>query len=133
MLHTGTLVDGRRGGLVVGPSHEEGFIYLVYEDPATGYGVAGTMEGGEYLLCSAAYHIFHRRIDQINSWEQATSPLEKITISRGTRVLNTYGPYCDGAILIDAKGQFVVNKFATSRFFEEIEGFNQRGGVSVRR
>ena len=131
MLYAGTLTDGRRGGLVIGPSHEEGFIYLLQEGPAGLYEIAGTMEGGEYLLSHDATRFFSRRLTQINAWSQPAIPLEKMILSRKTRILTLYAPSGDGAILIDARGQFIVNKYAANRFFEEIENLNHRAESSL--
>ncbi|MDR3630536.1 MAG: hypothetical protein P4L42_09375 [Desulfocapsaceae bacterium] len=127
MLYTGILVDGRKGGLVLGPSHEEGFIYLLQEGPSGCYGVVGTMEGGEYLLSRNAYRLFRRRIDAINAWRDPEARPENIAVSRKTRILNAFGPDCDGAIFVDSGGQFVVNRYATNRFYSEIEDLNYRG------
>jgi len=124
MLYEGILLDGRRGGLVLGPSHEQGNIFLLYEKRLGEYEILGTMEGGEYLLSHEAYRKFKDRIDEINSWEYPTAFPGKIGISEKTLVINAFGKSSEKAILIDRRGQFIVNKFAVGRYLAEIEALN---------
>lgn len=49
----GKVVDARRGGLVVGRSHDEGNIYML-KQYGEGYRVINHMEGGEYVICHEA-------------------------------------------------------------------------------
>ncbi len=126
MLASGSLVDGRRGGLVIGPSHEEGNIYLLYQTQSGGYRILGTMEGGEYLLSHGAYLLYHHRINEINAWEHPTALVEKSKVSGESRIINAFGEKSEKIILIDHRGQFIVNKFATGRFFTEIDGLNRK-------
>lgn len=126
MLYEWILLDGRRGGLVLGPSHEEGNIFLLCEQQAGKYKILGTMEGGEYLLSHEAYRTFKDRIDEINSWEYPTAFPEKIVISEKTRIINAFGKFSEKVILIDRRGQFIVNKFATGKFLTELEDLNTR-------
>ena len=124
LLYEGILLDGRRGGLVLGPSHEEGNIFLLYEKQAGKYEILGTMEGGEYLLSHEAYRTFKDRIDEINSWEFPTAFPGKIEISKKTLIINAFGKSSEKVILIDRRGQFIVNKFAVGRYLAEIEALN---------
>lgn len=125
MLATGSLIDGRWGGLVVGPTHEEGNIYLLHQTGPENYEILGSMEGGEYLFSHMAYRLFHDRIDEINAWEHPANPGE-IEISASSRIINACGEKAWKTILIDRRGQFIVNKWATSRFFPEIDELNRR-------
>ncbi len=127
MLSSGILIDGRKGGLVVGPSHEEGNIFLLYQCQADKYTIIGTMEGGEYLLSHMTYLLYRDRINIINAWDPpATSLLQKDEIPSGVRVINAFGETSEKMILIDHEGQFIINKFATSKFLEEIDVLNKR-------
>lgn len=126
MLSTGILIDGRKGGLVIGPSHEEGNIVLLDQCQADKYMIIGTMEGGEYLLSHLTYLLYRDRINIINSWDRPVAPLQKYEIPIGIRVINAFGETSEKMILIDREGQFIINKNATSKFLEELEELNRR-------
>lgn len=58
----GLVVDARRGGLVIGRSHDEGNIYMI-QQYLTGYRVINHMEGGEYVICHEAIMKHKDRIE----------------------------------------------------------------------
>lgn len=64
----GKVVDARRGGLVIGRSHDEGNIYMIQEY-LNGYRVINNMEGGEYVIGHETIEKHKDRIVLINSMQ----------------------------------------------------------------
>lgn len=128
LFHEGAVVDGRRGGLIIGRSHAEGNIYLVQQAEPDRYEIHTSVEGGEYLLSHVATIKHFERISEINSWTGNSRSLSAIPISNSTRIINTTSEPGDKTILIDHRGQFVINKNATVRFYDEIERLNHEAG-----
>lgn len=120
----GLVVDARRGGLVIGRSHDEGNIYMI-QQYLTGYRVINYMEGGEYVICHEAIMKHKDRIEYINSL-QMTCKIVDIDILRHTPLLVTAqpGPH-DKFLLFDVRRQFVVNKGSTCYFLEELNRLNK--------
>ena len=128
IFHQGGLVDGRRGGLVVGRSHEEGGIYILQQTEADRYEIQANIEGGEYVLSHKALLKFRERLEEINSWYENGSLVKTISVTSRTRVINSSATPHDRLILFDFRGQFVVNNLATTEFFEELEQMNDEAG-----
>jgi hypothetical protein len=126
LLSRGMLLDGRGGGLVLGPSHEEGNIFLLSERWAGSYEILGAMEGGEYLLSHKAYLLFKDRMNEINNRKYPTTVPEKISFTDMTRIINAFGRTTGKVIFIDRRGQFIVNKSATSRCLSELVQLSSR-------
>lgn len=128
LFHEGVVVDGRRGGLVVGRSHAAGNIYMLQQVEPDRYIIPANIEGGEYLVTHVAFTKYEKRFHEINSWQEETPSISSIPVSGSTRVINTSAEPSDKFILMDYRGQFVVNKYATNRFFHEIEKLNCEAG-----
>jgi len=127
MFLDGYLIDARAGGLVIGKSHEEGHIYMVQRDEDDDFIFVGVMEGGEYLLCHEASDIALERLEIIN---QDTGPVTEFVVPdiyhRATRVINTSATPDDKIMLIDARGQFIINAVSTRKHFKELQVLNDR-------
>lgn len=120
----GRIVDARRGGLVIGRSHDEGNIYMI-QQYLTGYRVINHMEGGEYIICHDAIMKHKDRIEYINSLQMRCQNVD-IDVLRHTPLLVTRmeGPY-DKFLLFDVRIQYVVNKGSTCFFLEELNRLNK--------
>lgn len=120
----GLVVDARRGGLVIGRSHDEGNIYMI-QQYLTGYRVINHMEGGEYVICHEAIMKHKDRIIYINSLQMDCQNVD-IDVLRHTPLLVTQldGPH-DKFLLFDVRRQFVVNKGSTCYFLEELNRLNK--------
>lgn len=117
----GYIVDARCGGLVLGRSHAEGNIYMVRECPS-GYDVFSSMEGGEYIIRHEAYLQHKDRIISINK-EKPERYFIDIDVLRKTPILQV-SPI--QYILIDYRGEFIVNKKATCYYLEELNRINSQ-------
>lgn len=120
----GKVIDARRGGLVVGRSHDEGNIYML-KQCIDGYKVINHMEGGEYVVCHEALVAHKDRIIYMNS-KQMKCKFVDIDVLRHTPLLvTTQKGSSDKFLLFDERGQFVVNKGSTCYFLEELNWINE--------
>jgi hypothetical protein len=137
LIINGFVVDGRGGGLVLGPSHEDGGIPMLALAGDGTYRYLGELEGGEYLVNLVAYESQPEQIEAYNNFQDSGEEgMLVVPLSRNLLILNTYLHDCYGRcaklLLIDA-GQFIVNKYATARHFTEIERLNSQGsGFPIR-
>ena len=139
ILHA-RIIDGRPGGLVVGRRHSEGHVFM-YKPRLDGAGktcgieYSGALEGGEFLVNHASHAMNKAFLDQINQAgreerqahpktnEERALPLD---VSASLRVLNTHRNDVDRIILVDERGQFVLNRVATVRNLHRIMELNDR-------
>ena len=124
LFHAGFVVDGRLGGLVVGRSHAAGNIYMIQPDGAGGFGLAGHLEGGEYLVSYAAWLANPGRLEELNNDRTPHNALLNL-IPIGLRTLNTTAEPLDRLLYVSCEGQFIVNKWATAKHLEEINRINE--------
>jgi hypothetical protein len=126
MISTGCIVDGRGGGLVLGRSHDGGNIFMIQELANGRFHIQGNLEGGEYILNFDAYTSAKERLEQINSFKDEIDHISSICITPKLRVLNTHSEPNDKMLWIDTRGQFIINKRATTKHFQEIEEINHK-------
>jgi hypothetical protein len=122
LLWMGYIVDGRPGGLVLGQSHDEGHIYMLRQEEHK-YCIAECLEGGEYVINHAASHIHLERIKEINSFKEPTTKKLQINLTKTTRIFNTHAEPSEKFLWL-LPGQFIVNKYATAKYYEELEAIN---------
>lgn len=119
LSENGLIVDGTNGGLVLGLSHDEGGIYMIMECDE-GHKIIANMEGGEYLLSSNSYAKYKDRIISINS-ERPEEYFIDIDVLRKTPILQLNSIQY---LLLDRRGQYIVNKDATCHYLEELNQLN---------
>ena len=119
------IVDARNGGLVIGRSHDEGNIYMIRQlYPEYRFEFCSNLEGGEYIICYEAYVKYKQRIEEINAYKQYGDTVDLYDICKCNILLTQNEPF-DKLLLIDHRGQFIVNKRATSKFLFEIDCINK--------
>lgn len=124
MVMMGWIVDGRAGGYVIGRSHDDGSVYMIMRTAENDiFTVSNCLEGGEYVVNYKAYLSNKTKIERINSFKESHEFLPHSKITLKTRVINTYSEPYDKLLLID-KDQFIINKFATAYYYNEIENIN---------
>lgn len=126
MIAAGWIVDGRGGGLVLGRSHDGGNIFMIQELADGRFHIPSHLEGGEYILNFDAYTSARERLEQINAFKDNIEHISSISITPKSRVLNTHSEPNDKILWIDRRGQFIINKRATTRHFQEIEEINYK-------
>lgn len=121
------IADARRGGLVVGRSHAEGNIYMIRQyTNIDAYEDFSNMEGGEYIINHEAYLLHKDRIEYINSFLIREYNVDMEEVCRTPLIITQrLDRDKDKLLLIDNKGQFIVNKHATCMFIENNEPIQQ--------
>ncbi len=122
LLKEGFAIDGRLGGYVVGRSHEEGGIKCFIETDE-GFELIAEIEGGEYIINGGGAAEFEKELASLNALYDTESSLEEpVCISEYTCVYNTKGT--QEKILWVSGGGFIMNKYATRKYFQLIEKIN---------
>lgn len=125
LLNEGMIVDARDGGLVIGRSHKDGNIYMIRQlFDSDNYEIFAHMEGGEYIICHDAYIKYKDTIENINSFHGTEYNVDIEEVCKSP-VLLTSAPFEDKYLFIDARGQFIVNKYATCLFLKELNLINK--------
>lgn len=117
------ITDAKLGGLVVGRQTIDDDIPLYQHTTGNVFAVVGLMQGGEYLLSQAASRIHKTRLEAINSEKGSASAVFPIKLTSFTSVINTNIMPPFGGLWIDWH-QFVVNRFATEKYYQELEELN---------
>lgn len=125
MIDQGMIVDGRPGGLILGKLHSDGGVFTVTERNGQ-YLVLAEFEGDEYLVNWDSYQASKDRFDEINNFTDPHNNLISLSVTPKTRVLNTWAkPDCK-FIWVDTRGQFMIRRVATAKYFTEIEQLNEK-------
>lgn len=126
-MHQEVIVDGGKGGLVLGPRHGQGYIYLILEINPGIWKVVGNMEGGEFLLNNPTILRYGSRLNEINSWTGDYNEISETQIASLKYVIDARS---DGTIIaLSSRLQQIINRQATSRFLEELDEMNYQSLV----
>lgn len=112
------VIDARRGGLIVGRSHDDGGITVVRANYKDGFPLWAEleMEGMEFLMNPAATEKHRCRLMEINSLNQPTDASDD-----GCNIAcDVYNVEGGNAILITNYEQAIINKYATRRYIREL-------------
>ncbi|WP_156447342.1 hypothetical protein [Bradyrhizobium yuanmingense] len=122
-------MDARYGGLVLGREGPEDDIPLVQHQGAGVFVLVGAMQGGEYILSEEATKQHLIRLNEINS-EKGTSPISSYAPKSTVIDTNLMPP--GGALWVAHNGQFIVNRFATAKYLDELEKMNASSIAEMR-
>lgn len=117
----GWVIDARAGGLIVGRSHAAGNIYML-RDGKEWFSFHGHVQGGEYITSHQSFQKHGQRLIEINS---ASLPDPPSLAASAQRTLNTNATPFDKILLIDHRGQFIVNHRSTFAHLDELERLNE--------
>ena len=123
LLKAGLIIDARNGGLMLGPSIEQGGIDCVAET-AAGFMKIGKIEGGVFIVNSLANKNYSEKLQAFNAYDVLfleDEPVDYI-ISPTTCVYNTFGN--DNKLVWLRGDEFIMNKYASFKFLKEIEEIN---------
>jgi hypothetical protein len=115
-------MDARFGGLVLGREGTEDDIPLLQHQGSGVFAVVGAMQGGEYILSAEATKLHMSRITEINSKNGAPPGLPCSPPQSAVIDTNLMPPH--GGLWVAYGGQFIVNRFATAKYFDELEKLN---------
>jgi len=121
-LEQGRMLDARLGGLVIGRPGSEDDIPM-YRHVGKGiFEVVGLMQGGEFIVSKFAAEKHRARLEEINQEKGECHGNLALKYSPVTSIINTNLLPQWGGIWISC--QFVVNRFATAKWLDELEWLN---------
>lgn len=129
LVKKGLLIDGTGGGLLLGRSHTEGGIYLLYPT-YTNFRLAMEVEGYEYIINKINTQTHQKEIGKINNHDRDKYDSfigfdfdDSITILDARAINKTQKPKY---VAVDDGGFAIINKFSTDIYLKEIEFINRK-------
>ena len=133
MKKQGLIIDGTKGGLLIGNYHEYGGILVVreYMDKVL---LVAEIESYEYILNSKSSLDNSEEISSINQiYKPHVSDMifKEYQIPKNIRVIDAKTKIIDGKkerplLLIRGKLQWCVNKFSTQNYLEKLNKMNEK-------
>jgi hypothetical protein len=129
LFENGYAVDGTNGGVVLGPSHEDGGIYML-KFIGYGYHLVGEMEGYEYFLNPAASAYFFSSFKHFNDYEKdKTEYFYEYPLPEHINIIDARLPansiYKSKFLVFENRFEFgICNKFSTKNKLLEINSLN---------
>jgi len=132
------IVESIEGGLLLGPSHDEGGI-KVFAPIIGGYQHIAEFEGWEFLLNPGASIYYPKTFHEINNYERdKANPFEFYDIPSNVKILDcrvnptikaTTGITCK-LLLMRGTSQKIINKYSTKFYLGKLNDMN-RGIIGV--
>lgn len=126
-LEQGRMLDARQGGLVVGRSGPDDDIPMYRHFGKGIFEVVGLMQGGEYIVSKIATEKHRDWLEEINQEKGECTGALALKASPVISVINTNLLPSWGGLWISY--QFVVNRFATAKWLDELEWRNARANT----
>ena len=126
LITEGNIIDGRKGGLLLGDSHDCGGIKFLYKFPE-GYRVFGEVEGFEFIVNRDSAVIFRELMGEFNNIERDKEfPFVKYEIPKDVKIINAKTDKLDSRyIILDIRGGYsIINKHSTKIFLTELNRIN---------
>lgn len=128
----GAIVDGRLGGLILGPSHAEGGIYFMFAY-SYGFVLFGEVEGYEFIVNRESNAKNKSEIARINNIQRdASNDFAPFFVDDSIRTIDARcanPKYAAKYILLDMLGGFaIVNKHSTKLHLDKLNLINQMQG-----
>lgn len=126
-LERGRMLDARPGGLVIGRPGLDDDIPMYRHFGKGIFEVVGLMQGGEFIVSKFATEKHRAWLEEINQekGECSGGPMLKYSPVMSTINTNLLPPW--GGLWISY--QFVVNRFATAKWLDELEWLNATANV----
>ena len=129
LISDNALIDARGGGMLLGPSHDSGGIYFLYESKGC-FKLFGEVEGFEYVINRKSAIEYRQKIGEINNLERDFHPDFKYLLhNKLFKTINAISPdleeYKSKFIILDNLGGFaIINKYSTAVHLDTIEKIN---------
>lgn len=122
----GALIDARQGGLIIGPSHDQGGVYFLFEY-VDGFRLFGEVEGYEYIINKHSAEKYRQLLGILNKQK---GDFYEYPINESIMVIDAQTPnqnfYNSKFIILDVRGGFaIINKYATKTHLEELDFINR--------
>lgn len=121
-LEQGRMLDARQGGLVIGRAGVDDDIPMYRHFGKGIFEVVGLMQGGEFIVSKIATEKHRAWLEDINQEKGDCSCDPALKYSPVTSTINTNLLPQWGGLWISY--QFVVNRFATAKWLDELEWRN---------
>jgi len=124
------IIDAKQGGILLGPSHDEGGICFLQECHG-GFKVYGEVEGYEFIINRRSNESNCTKLELINNIDRDFfDDFKPYTFSKAILTINAASPdpdkYKCKYIILDFKGgESVINKYSTKKYLEEINKINK--------
>ncbi len=126
------IVEAPRGGLVIGPSHDEGGIVMfkASNEFENEFEVVAEIEGWEFLANPFATAQYMEEFVNINQEMDGTLPFTPYEIPEDILILDAMPVMVAGVkvkkwILLGPKGQYVVNRHSTQKHLTWLHETNE--------
>lgn len=127
------IVDGTKGGLILGNYHSEGGIKVIkqYQNDEL-YEVVAEFEGWEYILSPFTTNKELEYLTKLNSeFIRYTEPFEEYKIPNGIDVIDTRPLFknikeTNKLILLSDHPQFIINKYSTKKYLNKLDILNKK-------
>lgn len=122
LIKKGHIIDGRKGGLILGQSHEAGGIY-VYQFNEDHFIWDAEIEGNEYYVNRYSFESNEVKVREINEYypQEVPKPIN-INYSHNVRIIDARG-FRKALFLA---GGMVVNADASEKYLHDLERINQQ-------
>ena len=122
------IINGHQGGLLLGPSHAEGGIPMLwlYNEGAL---LKAELQGLEYFMNAGASVYFHKEIDQMNAKFISQHDSKTVVNYKKHRTLGCRVPNSNKSkyLMVDARCRnWIVNRRATFEYIERLEEMNSK-------
>jgi hypothetical protein len=122
LFFQGFIIDARHGGLLIG-GDDDTIPALQMQNDGIFQHVAW-FQNMEYILNAYASQQHLDRLKEINFDRDFSLTLPEIKLSEKSCIINAHGIGNCKFVLIDPKGQIIVNREATAKHFNEHETLN---------
>lgn len=125
------IVDGKRGGIVLGNSHEDGGVKVIGFTNKKRIFISAEIEGFEFFVNCKSSKVHKARLEEINNdidtnfdIASAYVGIENIPII-DVRPIDINGVPVSRLIAMECNQHFVVNKFSTAKYLKELIELNK--------
>ncbi|MEZ0213175.1 MAG: hypothetical protein ACAH27_09540 [Xanthobacteraceae bacterium] len=126
-LEQGRMLDARQGGLVIGRQGADDDIPMYRHFGKGIFEVVGLMQGGEFIVSKFATEKHRQWLEEINQEKGECSGDLSLKYSPVMSIINTNLLPQWGGLWISH--QFVVNRFATAKWLDELEWLSATANV----
>lgn len=130
LISNNLIIEGVKGGLIIGPSHLEGGISIIMNDSKNDFYTILEVEGWEYLLNPFSTDKNLEELENINSeYSERLNEFYEYTLPENISILNCTpktinGKFFKPVIPFGRNAQMIINKVSTQRYLDKIDKIN---------
>lgn len=126
------VIDGSKGGLLLGNYHIDGGIKVIREYDKNHYEVVAELEGWEFILCAEATYWDVEYLHSINNEiDGSTGGFIEYEIPNNISILDTRPIFenikeTNRIIKLGEYPHFIINKHSTKKYLNELDELNKK-------